>query len=84
MNTYADLYSLSEKGEYGTSYEWDDSIIVDAKSESAIMMQEVAAGMIKPEIYLMRRYGVTMEQVLEMMPNTERTQTDNKQDNLDA
>lgn len=84
MNTYADLYSLSEKGEYGTSYEWDDSIIVDAKSESAIMMQEVAAGMIKPEIYLMRRYGLTEEQAKEMMPSANTTQTDNTEDDGDA
>lgn len=84
MDVYCSLYKLAPPGQFGTSFEWDDSIIVDAKTEGAIMLQEISAGLIKPELYLMRRYGVTEEQALEMMPNTEKMQTDKTQDNLDA
>ena len=63
------LYKLAPKGKYEVSFEWDDSIIVDAQKEQAIMMQEASQGFIKKEIYLMKRYGVTEEQAREMMPN---------------
>lgn len=33
MDVYCDLYSITPKGEYDTSYEWDDSIIVDVDEE---------------------------------------------------
>ena len=35
------------------------------------MLQEVGAGIIKPEIYLMKRYGLTEEQCKEWMPNAD-------------
>ena len=63
------LYKLAPKGKYEVSFEWDDSIIVDAQKEQATMMQEASQGFIKKEIYLMKRYGVTEEQAREMMPN---------------
>lgn len=44
------------------SFEFDDSIVVDTKLEQAIRMQEVAAGLTKPESYLMWRYGVSEEE----------------------
>lgn len=71
MDVLATLYHLAPLGKYETSYEWDDSIIVDAKEEQAIMMQEANMGYIKKEIYLMKRYGVTEEQAKKMMPQQE-------------
>lgn len=68
MDVLATLYHLAPIGKFETSYEWDDSIIVDAKEEQSIMMQEANMGYIKKEIYLMKRYGVTEEQAKEMMP----------------
>jgi len=68
MDVLATLYHLAPLGKYETSYEWDDSILVDAKEEQSIMMQEANMGYIKKEIYLMKRYGVTEEQAKEMMP----------------
>jgi A118 family predicted phage portal protein len=68
MDVLATLYHLAPVGKYETSYEWDDSILVDAKEEQSIMMQEANMGYIKKEFYLMKRYGVTEEQAKEMMP----------------
>lgn len=67
MNILCDSRKI-EKGDYAVSFEFDDSIIVDSGADQAIMMQEVAAGLIKPEIYLMRRYGLTKEQCKEWVP----------------
>lgn len=68
MNDLCDLYGLVGPGEYETSFEFDDSLIVDSATDQAIMMQEVAAGIIRPEIYLMRRYGLSEEQCKEWLP----------------
>ncbi len=84
INQYAKLYNLGSFDEYEISFEWDDSIIMDKKSESTAMLQEVAAGLIKPEIYLAYRYGVTEEQARLMMPGVETTQTDMTEDDADA
>lgn len=74
------LYKLSPKGKYETSFEWDDSIIVDAQKEQTIMMQEASQGFIKKEIYLMKRYGVTEKQAKEMIPNETENQKYNEKD----
>lgn len=68
MNVWADISGV-EKGEYGVSFDFDDSLAMDTETEHQIMLQEVAAEILKPEIYLMKRYGVTEEQAREMMPN---------------
>lgn len=68
MDVLTTLYHLAPLGKYETSHEWDDSILVDAKSEQSIMMQEVNSGIIKKIFYLMKRYGVTKEQAMEMIP----------------
>lgn len=69
MEYLTDLYDLAPKGEIEISFDFDDSIVVDTKEEQAIMMNEVAAGLIKPEKYLMTRYGVSEEEAKEMLPN---------------
>ncbi|MFP5521264.1 phage portal protein [Peptococcus simiae] len=53
------------------SFDFDDSILIDSGEEQRIMLSEVAAGLLKPEVYLMRRYGVTEDQAREMMPLAE-------------
>lgn len=76
MDVYATLGELAPAGEYDISFEFDDSLVVDSKTEQAIMLQEVSAGLIKPEIYLMRRYGVSEEQARMMMPSVDEPQLD--------
>ena len=68
MDAWTTIMKLAPKGDYKVSFEFDDSLIVDSGSDQAIMMQEVAAGLIKPEIYLMRRYGLTEKQCKDWMP----------------
>lgn len=68
MNILADFYSITGKGEYEVSFDFDDSIVIDSQAEQAIMLNEVAAKLIKPEYYLMKRYGVTEEQAKDMLP----------------
>lgn len=76
MDVYVTLGELAPAGEYDISFEFDDSLVVDSKTEQAIMLQEVSAGLIKPEIYLMRRYGVSEEQARKMMPSVDEPQLD--------
>ena len=67
-----ELYSAYDLGKFTAeaSFEFDDSLITDAETEQKILMQEVSSGLISPVFYLQRRYGVTEEQALEMLPNT--------------
>ena len=58
------------------SFNFDDSLIVDSKTENQLMMQEATSGLIRKEIYLMRRYGVTEDLAKEMLPETVRTPED--------
>ncbi len=80
MDILTTLYKLAPIGNFEINYTWDDSILVDAKEEQTIMMQEANMGYIKKEIYLMKRYGVTEEQAREMMPVQESEQQDNEED----
>lgn len=84
MNVLAKLYKLGSSETFDVSFEWDDSIIVDSKTEGTIRMQEVAAGLLRPELYLAWRYGVSEEEARKMMPGSETTQTDNTEDDGDA
>lgn len=51
------------------SFEFDDSLIVDTATEQKIRLQEVSAGLIKPESYLSWRYGVSEEEAKNMLPS---------------
>ncbi|HZJ98395.1 MAG TPA: phage portal protein [Tissierellaceae bacterium] len=69
MDYLATMYNLAPVGDYEVSFDFDDSIIIDSKEEQAIMMMEVSANLIKPEYYLMKRYGLTEEQAINMLPS---------------
>ncbi len=62
------MYSIRCGAVPEASFEFDDSLTVDSEAEQKIIMQEVAAGLVSPVFYLMRRYGVTEEQALKMLP----------------
>lgn len=70
MDVWTSLYKLAPAGSYDVSFNFDDSLIVDSKTENQLMMQEATSGLIRKEIYLMRRYGVTEDQAKEMLPET--------------
>lgn len=68
MNIWADLMG-NPTGEYELVIDFGDSVVTDFSSESAIRLQEVAAGILKPEEYLKWRYNLkTDEQAQELMP----------------
>jgi len=73
MDVWTSLYKLAPAGSYDVSFNFDDSLIVDSKTENQLMMQEATSGLIRKEIYLMKRYGVTEDQAKEMLPETMRT-----------
>lgn len=65
MDVLATLYNLTPRGNYETSYEWDDSIIIDSESEQRIRQQEVREKLRTKISYLMWRYGFTEKQAQE-------------------
>lgn len=71
MDVYATLYGLAPAGEYEASWEWGDSILNDEETrriENQEMRSDVAASLIRPELYIMKKYGVSEEEALAMMP----------------
>lgn len=67
IDIYATLYELAPAGIYETSYEWDDSIIVDPETEQRIRIQETNLGLGSKLDYLMWRYGLTEQQAQEKL-----------------
>lgn len=60
------------------SIDFDDSIIEDTRTELQDMRADVAAGLIRGELYVSKKYGVSEEEARKMMPNME-DMTDEKQ-----
>lgn len=74
MSAIAGLYALAPAGGCTVTYEWGDSILEDTTAKHlalADMRNDVAVGLIRPELYIMRKYGVTEEEALAMMPRME-------------
>lgn len=64
-NVYCDLYKITPDGEYDTSFEWDDSILVDIDSElntRLSLMQQGLAGKVETRMWY---FGETEEQARE-------------------
>lgn len=83
MDYLATFYGLVGKGDYVVSFDFDDSIIIDSNAEQAIMLNEVAAGLIKPEFYLMKRYGLEEEAAREMLPDYDTGIDESQYDDLE-
>lgn len=71
MNVWALIYGLAPNMKYDMSFNWDDSLVIDKDTDLLSMQQDVASGLIRPELYIMKKYGVTKEEALKMMPDTE-------------
>lgn len=69
MDFYTTVYNLAPLGLYDMTFDWDDSIVVDKEKELISMQQDVAAGIIRKELYISRKYGVTEEEALKMIPD---------------
>jgi len=59
---------------------FDDSYIVDKDAVLASMQQDVASGLIRPEIYLAKKYGITEKEALKLMPDSDSLITESKVD----
>ena len=73
MDIVSKIYKLSKNASYDMSFSFDDSLILDKDSELAGMLGDVSAGILRPEIYLARKYGVSEEVSIKMMPTYEDT-----------
>lgn len=74
MNDLATLYKLNISPidiDKDVSFDWDDSLVLDKDSELESMRNDVAAGILRPEIYLAKKYGVSEDEALKMMPDVE-------------
>ena len=69
INVWAVLAGKSKSLKYEMTFNWDDSLIMDKESDLLSMQQDVASGLIRPELYIMKKYGVTEEEAKKMMPN---------------
>ncbi|MCM1024421.1 MAG: phage portal protein [Prevotella sp.] len=70
LDELCDFYKLAPKDKTLQSFEFDDSLITDSEADQKIWLQEVAAGLMSPVEYRMRRYGETEEQAVAALPNT--------------
>lgn len=70
MAVLGQIYGLCNMN-YEVSYDWDDSIVVDKDKELESMRNDVASGILRPELYIMKKYGVTEEEAKKMMPDNE-------------
>lgn len=68
VNVWAILLGKSTSKELDITFKWDDSLVMDKESELLSMQQDVACGLIRPELYIMKKYGVSEEEALKMMP----------------
>lgn len=64
------------------SIDFDDSIIEDTRTELQDMRADVSAGLIRGELYVAKKYGVSEEEARKMMPDME-DMTDEEQDEVE-
>lgn len=69
MNFWAVLYGLVPAGnDYEVSFDWDDSIVVDAEIERREDRNDVAMGVMRLEEYRAKWYGETEEEAAKNLP----------------
>lgn len=70
IDVWVTLGNLAPAGKYDISFNFGDGVLEDTDKEQQIRLQEVSAGLLRKENYLMWRYGVTEEQARDMLPQT--------------
>lgn len=74
----------SDVKSYEVSFEWDDSILTDSDTERKIRLEEVAAGLMKPETYLAWRYGISEEEAIKRLPDVKINEVPNDYDLMEG
>ena len=67
MNALCDLYEITPEGEYETSFEWDDSILVDVEAELGKRMTLMDKGIMSKKEVRMWYMGETEKQAREAL-----------------
>ena len=70
MDVWTTLGHLAPAGSYDISFEWGDGVLVDTQTEQTVRLQEVSAGLLRPEHYLMWRYGISEEEAFKRLPQS--------------
>ena len=68
---YGRQYMKQSLTDADVTIDFDDSIIEDKASIMNDMRLDVSAGLLKPEVYLSKKYNVSVEEAREMMPGVE-------------
>jgi A118 family predicted phage portal protein len=68
MDIIGQLSGLPTKGKNEVTFEWDDSILIDAEKERAQDRQDMSAGIMRPEEYRSKWYGESLEEALKNLP----------------
>lgn len=68
MDVLCTLYKLAPAGAYEVSYKWDDSLVVDAKSEREQDLRDMGAGIMRKEEYRAKWYGETEKEAIKKLP----------------
>ena len=82
MNVYADLYNITPPGEWDVSFEWDDSIIVDADEElekRILLMQNGLASKVENRMWY---FGETERQAREALAQIDKEQQQQQQNDV--
>ncbi|GHU90793.1 putative minor capsid protein, phage associated [Clostridia bacterium] len=68
IDTLTTLYKLAPQGTVDTAYSWDDSIINDPAEWLREMRLDASMRLIRPELYIAEKYGVSQEEAKRMIP----------------
>lgn len=71
MNVYCDLYNITTAGEYDTSFEWDDSILVDVDTELNKRLTLMQQGLTSKLEVRMWYFGETKRQAQQALADIE-------------
>lgn len=71
IDAIATLYNLAPAGSYEVTFQWDDSIIVDAEQERLRDREEVRDGLMQKWEYRVKWYGETPEKAKQMIADAE-------------
>lgn len=82
MNALCSLYDITPEGEYETSFEWDDSILVDADEELGKRMSLLQNGIMSKEELRMWYMGETERQAREALLKVQEENRQAVEDNI--
>lgn len=82
MNVYCDLYQITVPGEYDTSFEWDDSIIVDIDTELNKRLTLLSNGISSKLETRMWYFGETEDQARQALTQIQAEAVENMQNDM--